>query len=599
MALQGLSKTWDLDSFFKGGSASLEFKKFLGQLETDLKKLREDAVNFPVLASSEQADELHNVFKRIEDVRANLHESGSFISCLTAQDVSDKKAVSLRGHLSKMAAEESTVGTILDAKLVKIEGSVWRALLEDNRLKPISYTLNERRRRASEKLEPEKEAIINDLEVDGYDAWSGLYDMVVGKMNIEVEQDGKKETLSISQAQNRMSHPDRNVRKKMFDRYEEKWDEVSDYCSEALNHISGFRLNVYDHRDWDSFLKEPLDLNRMSKQTLDAMWEAIDSQKEAYGQYFKRKAKLLGVDQLAWYDLGAPIVKSEEKVSYDEASNFIVKHFRRFSPDMADFAEKALESRWVEAEDRSGKRPGGFCTSFPVSNETRVFMTFSGTKSNISTLAHELGHAYHQHVMRGLPYLSQRYAMNVAETASTFAEAIVSDAAVKSASSKEERLSLLEDKLHRNINFFTNLRSRFLFETRFYEERKKGLVSVERLKELMTQAQSEAYGGALSEYHPYFWASKLHFYITGTPFYNFPYTFGFLFSSGIYSRALQEGSSFSEKYVSLLRDTGRMKVEDLAAKHLDVDLTKPDFWKSGVNLAIGDIHSFLQETEVE
>lgn len=597
MALEGLNETWDLDTFFAGGSSSKAFADYLDEQNNDLEKLRQAAVQFTIPVSSEQADELHSLVKKLEEIRAKLHESGSYINYLTAQDTNDKEAVRLRGRLIKMAAAESTAGTILDAKLAQIDDEVWEALLEDGRLKPIAYTLNERRRRAAEKLDPDKEAIINDLEVDGYDAWSGLYDMVVGKMKIEIGQDGDEETLSISQAQNRMTHPDRNVRKKMFESYEKKWDEVSDYCAESLNHISGFRLNVYQHRGWNSFLKEPLDINRMSKDTLDAMWEAIDSQKEAYRQYFKRKASLIGVDQLAWYDITAPIAKSEEKVSYDEAANFIVDHFDRFSPDMAAFAEKALTNRWIEAEDRSGKRPGGFCTSFPVSNETRVFMTFSGTKSNISTLAHELGHAYHQHVMRGLPYLSQRYAMNVAETASTFAEAIVSDAAVKNAASKDEKLSLLEDKLHRGVNFFTNLRSRFMFETRFYEERKKGLVSVERLNEMMTEAQREAYDDALSEYHPYFWASKLHFYITGTPFYNFPYTFGFLFSSGIYARALEEGKGFADKYVALLRDTGRMKVEDLAAKHLDVDLTKPDFWKSGVALTVADINQFLNETD--
>ncbi|HET7657251.1 MAG TPA: M3 family oligoendopeptidase [Bacillales bacterium] len=597
MVLKGLNETWDLDRIFPGGSGSKVFSDYLGQLGSDLEKLQEEVVAFPILTSSEQATDLKGLFDKIGALRSQLHEGGSFVNCLIAQDVNDKQAVRLRGKLIEMSAFEANVATILDAKLAEIDETVWTELMDDAQLKSISFALNERRRRAVEKLSPDQEAIINDLEVDGYDAWSGLYDMVVGKMKVEIETEGQTKNLSVSQAQNRLTDPDRKVRKKVFESYEKKWDEVSDYCSEALNHISGFRLNVYKHRGWDSFLKEPLDLNRMSKETLDAMWDAVDSQKQAYGKYFKRKAKLLGIDQLAWYDAGAPIAESEEKVSYDEAARFIVEHFNQFSPDMADFAEKALANRWVEAEDRDGKRPGGFCTSFPVSNETRVFLTFSGTKSNISTLAHELGHAYHQHVMRGLPYLSQRYAMNVAETASTFAEAIVSDAAIKSASTKEERLALLEDKLQRNINFFTNLRARFVFETRFYEERKKGIVSVERLNELMTQAQKETFDHSFSEYHPTFWASKLHFYITGTPFYNFPYTFGFLFSSGIYAKALKEGNGFADKYVALLRDTGSMRVEDLAAKHLDVDLTKPDFWRNAVSLTVEDVEEFLKETE--
>jgi pepF/M3 family oligoendopeptidase len=485
----------------------------------------------------------------------------------------------------------------LDEKLVNIADSVWEALLEDEQLVPIAFSLNEQRQRAVDKMAPDREALVNDLEVDGYDAWSGLYDLVVGKIKVDVETDGKTETLSVSQLQNRLSHPDRNVRQKMYRKYVNAWEEAADYCAEALNHISGFRLNVYKHRKWDSFLKEPLDINRMTSKTLEAMWQAIDAYKDQYVKYFNRKAQLLGVDKLAWYDVEAPIAKSEEKVSYDRAGNFVVDHFRRFSPKMADFAQMALENRWIEAEDRPGKRPGGFCTSFPRSGQTRVFMTFSGTKDNISTLAHELGHAYHQHVMQGLPYLAQHYAMNVAETASTFAEAIVSDAAIKQAKTKEERLALLEEKVQRSVTFFTNLRSRFLFETQVYEERKNGLLSVERLNKLMTDAQKEAFGDALSEYHPLFWASKLHFYITGTPFYNFPYVFGFLFSSGIYANAKEAGNDFEDQYVALLRDTGRMTVEDLAAKHLNVDLTKRDFWDNAVKLAVDDIDEFLRETE--
>ncbi len=260
---------------------------------------------------------------------------------------------------------------------------------------------------------------------------------------------------------------------------------------------------------------------------------------------------------------------------------------------MADFAKMTFEKRWIEAEDRAGKRPGGFCTSFPDSQQTRVFMTYSGTSSNISTLAHELGHAYHQHVMNDIHGMNQRYAMNVAETASTFAEMIVADATVKSAKDKQERLELLEDKLQRSIAFFMNFHARFLFETRFYEERKQGMVSVNRLNELMIEAQKEAYCEALSEYDPNFWSSKLHFHITGTPFYNFPYSFGYLFSLGIYAHATKSDKSFEDDYIALLRDTGRMNVEDLAMKHLNVDLTKPDFWEDAIALCVKDVEEFV------
>ena len=199
--------------------------------------------------------------------------------------------------------------------------------------------------------------------------------------------------------------------------------------------------------------------------------------------------------------------------------------------------------------------------------------------------------------MDGLPVMAQEYAMNVAETASTFAEMIVSDSAVKEATTKEEKLALLEDKINRSLAFFMNIHARFLFETRFYEQRKQGLLSADELCQLMEEAQKEAFCDALSSYHPHFWASKLHFYMTGVPFYNFPYTFGYLFSTGIYARAMEEGETFAAKYDALLRDTGRMTVEELAKKHLGVDLTQPDFWQSAIDVTLADVKQFMEMTE--
>jgi oligoendopeptidase F len=226
-------------------------------------------------------------------------------------------------------------------------------------------------------------------------------------------------------------------------------------------------------------------------------------------------------------------------------------------------------------------------------------MTYGGTANNVSTLAHELGHGYHQHVMNDMPALAQQYAMNVAETASTLAEMIVSEAAVKKASTDEERIILLEDKIQRTIAFFMNIHARFIFETNFYEERSKGLVSVERLNELMVSAQKKAFKDSLSSYHPHFWAAKLHFYSTEVPFYNFPYTFGFLFSAGIYAKAQEAGPAFEDQYISLLRDTGSMTVEELAQKHLGVDLSQPDFWQSAVDMAIEDVKQFMALTNAK
>jgi pepF/M3 family oligoendopeptidase len=414
-----------------------------------------------------------------------------------------------------------------------------------------------------------------------------------------VEEDGKTVELSAGQGFNRLHTDNLEERTRLFKLWEQTWADKADYCAEALNHLGGFRLQMYKHRGWTSIHKEPLEINRMSEKTLHVMWDVIDRSKDIFVEYLNRKAKLMGLEKLAWVDVDAPLGEAAQKISFDEGAKTILEQFESFSPKMAAFSKNAFERSWIEAEDRAGKRPGGFCTSFPIAGETRIFMTYGGTANNVSTLAHELGHGYHQHVMNDMPALAQQYAMNVAETASTLAEMIVSDAAVKKASTDEERIILLEDKIQRAIAFFMNIHARFIFETNFYEERRNGLVSVERLNELMESAQKKAFKDSLSSYHPHFWAAKLHFYSTEVPFYNFPYTFGFLFSAGIYAKAQEVGPAFEDQYVSLLRDTGSMTVEELARKHLGVDLTQPDFWQSAVDMAIEDVKQFMALTDAK
>ncbi|MDF2717327.1 MAG: oligoendopeptidase [Paenibacillus sp.] len=594
---QSYSVVWDLDVFFPGGSSSAEFGQFLERIEQEVEQLRGSVQAASGHSESPGAETLSGLVGRMQSITLMLREADSFAGCLAAENQHDKKAVQLNGQIASIGAAFSSVMTRFDQLLRLYPDPVWSALLESDTFRSIAFPLDERRKLALEKLPPEQESLIGDLAVDGYHGWGEAYNTAVGKFSIAFEDNGETVHLSAGQAANKLHSPNRDVRTRLFAEWEKAWGESADYAADALNRLAGFRIQTYKHRGWSRILKEPLDINRMSEKTLQVMWEVIDRNKAPFVAYLQRKAKMFGLESLSWHDVDAPVGQAAKEVSFDEAAGMIVEQFRKFSPKMADFAEMAFDNRWIEAEDRPGKRPGGFCTSFPIKEQTRIFMTYANTASNVATLAHELGHAYHQHVMNDMPALVQEYAMNVAETASTFAEMIVADAAVKQAASDEERLTLIEDKIQRSVAFFMNIHARFLFETEFYERRKKGLVGTDELNELMTDAQRRAYKDALGEYHPHFWASKLHFYITGVPFYNFPYTFGYLFSSGIYAVAQQEGSGFEDKYIALLRDTGSMTVEELARKHLGVDLTQPDFWQSAADLAVEDVTQFLAMTE--
>ncbi|QNG60522.1 M3 family oligoendopeptidase [Metabacillus idriensis] len=590
-------ETWDLDVFFEGGSGSEAFKKYLEELALDVPAFKDQAEHLKVPQSAADSVYLDKILEKFQGIAKRMRQAGAFVGCLQAQNTNDKHASILRGKITQLSSQFQNALAIFDQKLVKVEDTVWTELVNSETLAELKFALSERRGKAKNKLPIEQETIINAMSVDGYHAWGQLYDTLVSKVKIPFEEDGKMKELSVGQAANKFSSGDRSVRQSVFNEWEKAWGSQADLFAHTLNHLSGFRLNVYEKRGWDDVLSEPLEINRMKRETLDVMWKVISENKQPLVNYLKRKAELLGVEKLSWFDLDAPIGGSETKVSYQEGAEFILDQFSNFGEQLTSFTEKAFADRWIEAEDRPGKAPGGFCTSFTESDQSRIFMTFSGTPSNIATLAHELGHAFHQHAMAGVHPLNRNYAMNVAETASTFAEMIVADASVKKAKTEEERLALLEDKVQRSVALLMNIHGRFLFETSFYAERKKGIVSTEKLNTLMEDAQREAYCDSLGEYHPHFWASKLHFYITGVPFYNFPYTFGYLFSLGIYAKALEEGAAFEEKYIALLKDTGSMQVEDLAMKHLGVDLTKEDFWKKAVLLTVQDVEEFLEATK--
>ncbi|WP_064094274.1 M3 family oligoendopeptidase [Rossellomorea aquimaris] len=586
------SDVWDLDVFFKGGSESQEFRQHLEALKEKKNHFEENASAFYPPQSKKDSTLIWNLIEEAKEVMLYLRQAGAFVGCLEAQNMHDRKADSLRGEVTSLSADFSSTFTKFQQQLSDCSEDIWNELLQDENLSQIEFVLNEWRQKAKDKLSSTEESLIQALAVDGYHGWGQMYDTIVGSM--EIPHDGKK--LSVGQANNLLSSPDPKTRKEVFEKLEKSWEQNEELFARTLNHLGGFRLSVYKKRGWEEILKEPLEYNRMKQETLDAMWGAISKHKAPFVKYLERKAKMLGKENLDWYDLDAPVAESTSTMSYDEGAKFILKQFSRFGSEMSQFAEKAFEDNWIEAEDRPGKRPGGFCTSFPLSDQSRIFMTYSGSMSNVSTLAHELGHAFHSYALRPMHTLNRNYAMNVAETASTFAEMIVADAAVKEAETKEEKIALVEDKLQRSVAFFMNIHSRFLFETRFYEERQKGMVSSEKLNELMVEAQKEGFAGALGEVHPRFWASKLHFYITGVPFYNFPYTFGYLFSLSIYAKALESNESYEEKYMSLLRDTAVMNVEELAMKHLGEDITKEAFWEKGIQLCIKDAEEFLELT---
>jgi pepF/M3 family oligoendopeptidase len=596
--IKSKAPTWDIDSIFPGGSKSKEYAEFRKKIREDLESASSALEQLPKSLDGKTAIDAWGAWiLELQRLYEHLHLAGAFAGCLTGQDVNDAEAHKIEAEIDEQYSKWSIMKASLESFARNQSDDNWKKLVSIDNLAPIAFPLNELRDNARMKMSEELEKLTLELEVNGYHAWNRLYDKMAGDLRVEIEENGRKKEISLGQNAARMSEADREVRRDAFDKMEKAWEPYADLAAMTLNSQAGFRLSVYKNRGWDSILTEPLLAGRLKQETLDAMWQAIVEGRGRIKDYIEAKTKYLGIDKFRWYDQAAPVGKSSKKYSFDEAGDFIVKHIGGFSKEMGDFSRMALDKRWVEAEDRSGKAAGGWCSRVPIKKESRIFMTFTGTFDGLATLAHELGHAYHGFVLKDKPPFAQSYPMNLAETASIFNEHRVVDAAFEAASDSDERLMLLDQKLQNAFTYFSNIHTRYVFDSMFYEERKDGVVGKERLSEIMVNAQKESFMGLLDEkegYHPLFWASKLHFFLTGQPFYNFPYTFGFLFASGVYDRAVREGSAFAKNYRELLADTGSMTTEDVAKKHMGVDLTKEEFWRDAVARSLADVDAFVK-----
>ena len=565
---------WDLTPFFSEEEAN----KTLEKLSNDLIRLKKSPPSLEDLILKLQ--EYDQVYKELE----------SYIICLMSEDTKNKTATSLFAKSMDVGQYVNDCYTLLDNELQKL--SSIKSLLKNPKLKDLQFFLTEKKENASKKLSREKEEIINALEPDGFHGLMTMYDHL--KNQISIPSYETKEPLSYPEAENCLSNPNRHVRKHTHNLLNEAFEKQEDLFAQVLNHISGFRLKTYELRGWDDFLDEPLTLNRLSKKTLNTMYSTIDSKKKGLLKFMEAKAQLLNLDKLSWYDLEAPISELERSYTFAEGSELILEVFGKYSEKLQTFAQRALTSNWVEAEERKNKRAGGFCTSFPASKQTRIFMNYKGTFDNVTTLAHELGHAFHADVTFDLDLFNQDYPMNLAETASTMCEQMLLDTMTVDSLSDKEKLLLFDKKVARHATYLMNLPARFYFESSLYEERKKGFVEPGKITELMLAAQDKAFDGALDELAPQFWASKMHFYFTDYPFYNFPYTFGYLFSLGTYLILMDDPKTFESRYIALLRDTGRMTSEELAKTHLDVDLTKPEFFERALMQVQKDIDTYLR-----
>lgn len=573
---------WSLESWFSGFGKP-DYVDFKAALVRDVEALKSQAA-----ALKSDAPAIAQVINEMEALSDRLFHLSAYLGCLSADDANDEAVKADEAWISTLDAEFTKMRASLQSVLAALSEAAFASLIADASLKNAEHAVKRMREEGLHQMSAEMEALAADLNVNGLHAWGRLYDTLTGKMEFEMTfPDGHKETVPMSRRRALMSEPDRRLREAAFHDGQKPWLDHATTLAAGLNGIAGTRLSLYGRRGVPHFLNTPLFDAAMSRASLDAMLEAILTNIELPRRAIRKGAKLQGTSALHFFDLEAPqIAAPEEKpLTWDEACKTVDQAFSAAYPKLGSYFREMLAQRWIEAQPRAGKRPGAFCTGSQFKHEERVYMTFHSTVHDMVTLAHEVGHAWHSCVLRPARSFAASYPMTLAETASNFGEMILLSGLMNDPGITEAtKAYLLDQEMLRAHAYLINIPMRYEFEKAFYTERAAGEVSVSRLSELMSEAQRKLYGDTLLDdgTDPMFWASKMHFFITGVSFYNFPYVFGYLLSQALFARFKAEGASFLPRYEAFLAMTGSATCEEVVKQTLGEDLTSPDFWSTAL-----------------
>ncbi len=572
---------WDLTSYFPEFNGR-EMQQFKESLQKDIASLREQAGSLLSL-NLDTVDQWSKILEKNEELQVRLSHLGSYIGCLASADARNEAYLKEEAAMSLMRAEFAKLRVELLRATKEASAEVFSNLAKQKQFQGAQHYLDRMREEALNRMNRDEEVLATDLAVDGITAWGRLYDTLSGKLEFDMAfPDGTHQRLPISQRRSLMESPDRRIRKASFEAGNAAWQSVEDITAAALNSISGTRLTLNRHRGVNHFLDVALFQSGITQKTLNAMMDAVHLELELPRRILRLKASAMKTARVAWYDLGAPLsIPGQGQLSWEQAKALVQNSFHQAYPALADFFREVINRNWIDWQPRAGKRPGGFCTGSLLTKESRIFMTYNRSMGDVLTLAHEAGHAFHSNVMGDIRPYARRGPMTLAETASTFAEIVLTSGMLKDPSiSEAEKTLVLDMETGHGAIYLLDIPVRYEFEKTLYEERAKGEVGVSRLKELMVAAQRRILGDVLEEgcEDPYFWASKLHFYISGMTFYNFPYTFGFLLSRGLFAMFKDQGAEFLPKYEEFLRLTGSDTPENIARHTINRDLESREFW---------------------
>ena len=562
---------WSLDVLYSGFDDP-NFQSEFQKLDEFLEKFKTAVAN---LGSKDACTTVKELLTLKEDYQTTVNRLANYCSLRQNADTNDGESVSYLGRLIQKDNDVTPFATAIDKYLATLE-NLDEIIGDDEMLQDYSYYLHEIQNSAKYLLSEEVETALGAMDMSGGNAWSDLQSYLTS--SVKVDYNG--ETTTLSAIRNMAYSPDPEVRKSAFEAELSAYDKIKDAICFSLNSIKMQDLTECKLRGHASPLDKVLFNSKMQRATLEALLEAMKEYMPAFHSYLRAKAEALGHSNgLPWYDLFAPMGKSDKKYTVEEAKAYLMHIFENENPRLAEIVDRAFEENWIDFFPREGKVGGAFCAGLESEKQFRVLTNFGGTMSDIVTLAHELGHGYHDFMIFDNRPLNTRYSMPVAETASTFNENLVVNYAIKHAANDEEKLALLEGQLSDVTQIICDIYSRFLFESKVVNNRSENFMFADELCSIMLDAQKEAYGDGLDHdvLHPYMWVCKGHYYSAGLGFYNFPYAFGGLFARGLYAKFQQEGAAFLEKYNYMLKETPVRSVEDVA-KICDIDLTSKEFW---------------------
>ena len=582
------SWNWSLKELYSSFD-SPEFKKDMEDVSKQIKGLRDWAKeNF---ATREREGEKIEEYLKLTDM-VKFYGLMSFSSLSLSTDSENISAIKSLDILMKMSAEMTDPNVLFDKYVAECE-NLDKYIQGSSFLKEHEFYLKEKKEKAKYQLSDKEESLIAKLRNTGSGAWSQMKEQLAATVSADINIDGKDQELTLSMVRNLAKDESGDVRKKAYEAELKSYKKIDKAVAASLNAIKGEVITLCEMRGYASPLEMTVKQSRLDMETLEAMLSAMKDFLPVFHKFYRYKAEMLGhKNGLPWFDILAPVGSVSMKFTIEEAADYIVKNFSDFSEKLGKFARHAFDNDWIDVFPKKGKRGGAFCAGVQPLKESRILTNFDGSFDAMLTLAHELGHGYHNLCLKEQSAFNKSVPMPVAETASTFCETLVARAALKTAS-KEEAFVIRDNDISGNAQVIVDIYSRFLFEDEVFKRRAKGSLSVDELNDIMIDSQKKSYGDGLDHNYlnPGMWINKTHYYSGTRSYYNFPYAYGQLFALGLYAQYVAEGKSFTAKYDDMLAATGKNTLADIG-KLMGIDVKDKNFWVSSLKIIEKEIKEF-------